>query len=302
MKTAYKQRLPFSANYRRNALLHLVLFTAVCYILLHIMEIVLMVVYPNDTHIVMSDKMLPSLGIMDWQAWLHSPWVICTYFLANVSFWNMVTNMLWLYCFGSVIQSLIGYREIILLYVAGSLLPGILYLIATYAFPQVTSHYYILNTFPGVMAISVAALTLAPTYRYYLGERMAIPIVVVFVVYLLLNVLPFVQGNMGISVLIVLSALTGFAYMRMLQHGSRPGVWLYNRLQQLESTVTPNAEKTAVNNGKLRYKTYQDLRNSKNKPADVDIDAILDKINDKGYDSLNAEEKQALFKASREDF
>jgi len=300
MNTAFKPpRLPFSANYRQNALLHLIFATAVCYILLHAMAIIFMIVYPENTKGVMSQVVVPQVGLKDWESVLHKPWTLFTYFLGHVSFWNLISNMIWLYCFGSIIQNLTGYKEIILLYLSGAVLSAMIYAILTIAFPLWSSPGYILNAQSGVMTIAVAALTLAPTYKYYLGERMSIPIGVVFVIYLLLNVMAGMQGNTATLILLGAAAGIGFLYMRLLQRGYRPGKWLYAKLGRIEDVFTPGEEKQmAFKNGK-RYNTFQHIKKSSQYSQEY-IDRLLEKIHEKGYDSLSSEEKNALFKASRE--
>ncbi len=301
MKTAFKPpRLPFSANYRQNALLHLIFATAVCYILLHGLAIIFMVVYPENTKTVMSNIVLPQVGLKDWDSVIHKPWTLLTYFLGHISFWNLISNMLWLYCFGSIIQNLIGYKEIILLYLSGAVLSAVVYAILSFVLPHWSSPSYILNAQSGVMTVAVAALTLSPHYRYYLGERLAIPILVVFVIYLLLNVMAGMQGSTAVIILLSAAAGIGFGYMRMLQNGSRPGRWLYGKMGKMESVFTPNEENIRRNKSGRRSKTFQSIRKSQQYSQDY-IDTLLEKIHNKGYNSLTQEEKNALFKASREE-
>jgi len=301
MNTAFKPpRLPFSANYRQNALLHLIFATAVCYILLHAMAIIFMIVYPDNTKIVMSQIVVPQIGLKDWNSVAHKPWTLLTYFWGHVSFWNLISNMIWLYCFGSIIQNLTGYREIILLYISGAVFSALIYALLTLAFPNWSSPGYILNAQSGVMTIAVAALTLAPKYRYYLGERMNIPIVLVFVIYLLLNVMAGMQGNTATLILLGTAAAIGFGYMRLLQHGYRPGKWLYSKLGRVENIFTPNEEKRSNNHESRRSNTYKHIKKTSHYSQEY-IDQLLEKIHDKGYESLSHEEKNALFKASRED-
>jgi len=301
MNTAFKPpRLPFSANYRQNALLHLIFATAVCYILLHALAIIFMIVYPDSTKTVMSQVVVPQVGLKDWNSVMHKPWTLLTYFLGHVSFWNLISNMIWLYCFGSIIQNLTGYKEIILLYISGAVLSAVIYSLLSLAYPNWSSPGYILNAQSGVMTIAVAALTLAPHYRYYLGERMAIPIMLVFVIYLLLNVMAGMQGNTATLILLGAAAGIGFGYMRLLQRGYRPGKWLYSRLGRLENVFTPNEEKLREHKNGKRYNTYQHIKKTSHHSQEY-IDRLLEKIHDKGYESLSTEEKNALFKASRED-
>lgn len=303
MKTAFKKpQTPFPSNLRENALLYLVFFTAVCYIILHTISIIFMVIHSDATKTVMSSVIEPQVAIKDWSNFIHKPWTAFTYFLGDTSFWYLVSNMLWLYCFGSIIQSLIGYREIMPLYFITSIVAAIVYCCFTYAWPQIASDRFIMNAQCGTMAMAVAAITLAPSYRYYIGDRFSIPLVIVFGIYLLLNVASFIQSNPSMLALLGIAALSGYGYMRMLQNGIRPGKWIYGGLARIENSFTPNQEKVAIANNKIRKQTLQNIRKNQHHYSEEYIDAILDKINSKGYNSLTPEEKEDLFKASREEF
>jgi hypothetical protein len=44
---------------------------------------------------------------------------------------------------------------------------------------------------------------------------------------------------------------------------------------------------------------YEDKKNEKREALKLQVDAILDKINDVGYDNLSESEREFLFKASK---
>src|SRR5690606_30913573 len=97
-----------------------------------------------------------------------------------------------------------------------------------------------------------------------------------------------------------IAALTGWAYMRLLQAGNRPGEWLYKRLLAVESSFSPTAEVSyAHHSSSLRKKVWKEAKKTLSYTQE-DIDAILEKIHQEGYDSLTREEKAALLKASKE--
>lgn len=302
MKTAFQtSRRPFASGFKDNALLHLIFFTAVCYIIIQALGIILMAVKNASIPSVMNEYIIPNMGIRDWNAFIHKPWTVFTYFLGHVSFWNMVVNMVWLYAFGTIVQSLIGHREIMPLYFISSIVSGIVFCCFSYAWPQIDSSVYVMSAQAGTMAMAVAALTIAPSYRYFLGDQLSIPLVLVFAIYLILNVAAFAYGNFSLLILLAFAALTGYGYMRMLQNGMRPGKWIYNSLSRLENNFTPDAEKIAISNNIIRKQALQNAKKQTHYSQEY-IDTILDKINSKGYDSLTAEEKEVLFKASRDEF
>ena len=300
MKTAFTTRSysPLAPNYKHNAVLHLVIFCAVCFILLHMVSVVLTVI-SSEPKLVFSTKVLPAVALQPSDTFVHKPWVLLTYFLGHESFWNLLSNMLWLYCFGSVIQSLIGHREIIPLFIVSGLVSGIIYLIFTYAWPQLPGrNTLVLTAQPAIMAFAIAAITLAPKYRYYLGERMAIPLWLLIAIYILLNCLSIVRNNTSVLVLLTAGAIAGFGYMKLLQSGYRPGARLYRAGNKVQRVFTPAEEEPWPSRFKEQNKHM--LKAKKEQYSEEYIDAILDKINQKGYSALTLEEKEALMKASKE--
>lgn len=299
MKTAFTTRSysSLAPNYKHNAVLHLVIFCAVCFILLHMVSVVLTVI-SSEPKLVFSTRVLPAVALQSSDTFIHRPWVLLTYFLGHESFWNLLSNMLWLYCFGSVIQSLIGHREIIPLFIISGMVSGAIYLIATYAWPQIPGrHMLILTAQPVIMAFAIAAITLAPKYRYYLGERMAIPLWVLLAVYILLNCLSIVQNQTSMLVLLSASAVSGFGYIKLLQSGYKPGLWLYRAGNKVQRVFTPEEKPWP---SRFQEQNKHLLKAKKEQYSEEYIDTILDKINQKGYSALTPEEKDALMKASKE--
>src|SRR5882757_1732096 len=56
---------------------------------------------------------------------LRQPWSIITYSFFHFSFLNIFSNMLWLFAFGSLLQSIIGNRKTFPLYIYGAVAGGI---------------------------------------------------------------------------------------------------------------------------------------------------------------------------------
>jgi hypothetical protein len=80
--------------------------------------------------------------------------------------------------------------------------------------------------------------------------------------------------------------LLGFVYVRQLQKGNDWGAAVA-KLFQPKSKL------------KVVAKNYSRSINSK--PQQDEIDSILDKISKSGYDSLSKQEKETLFRASKDD-
>ena len=102
-------------------------------------------------------------------------------------------------------------------------------------------------------------------------------------VYVILDILFLIGPNSGNILAHLGGALLGFVYIRQLQRGNDWGAAIakiFKRRSKLK-IVAKNSAK--ITNGK---------------PRQDEIDRILDKISQTGYDSLSKQEKEILFRAS----
>lgn len=307
MKTEFtRKRMSLMSNYGHNALIQLIAASAVGFILAYAMYIIILVLSPEQSILVegvlqkvtFHNAVSPYIALQSFQQFIHRPWILVTYAWAHTGFLNLLSNMLWLYCFGSVIQSLVGYKEIIPLYISSYIISGCIYLAATAIWPQLQGPAMALGALPSIMGFAVAAITLSPQFRFYLGDRLSIPLWAVLCLFLILNVLTFVSGNYGMMILCGAGGLVGFAYIKLLKSGNKPGAWLYRSGDKVQNWFTPD-EFNEQKHQKKRMETFKQIQ-GKSRTTEESIDLILDKINQKGYDSLSPEEKELLMKASKE--
>jgi hypothetical protein len=96
-------------------------------------------------------------------------------------------------------------------------------------------------------------------------------------------------------------ALTGFLYIKLLKAGYRPGEWIYSVTAKVEGLVTPDENAAWKKNSKKRNEIINRAYEPKNGISQKRIDDILDKINQRGYNSISAEEKDVLMRAGKEE-
>lgn len=301
-----RQRRNLISNYGHNALIQLIAASAVGFILAYAMYVIILVISPDQKimidnvwqRVTFNNVITPYIAIQPFHDFLHHPWVIFTYVWAHTGFLNLLSNMLWLYCFGSVIQSLVGYKEIIPLFIVSYILSGCVYLAATAIWPDLQGSRMILGALPAIMSFAFASITLAPKFKFYLGDRFSIPLWVVLSIFLILNVLNFASGNFGMMILCGAGALTGVGYISLLRNGNKPGAWMYDLSDRIQKWFTPD-EFNSERHQRKRMETFKQIQ-GKAKVTEDYIDSLLDKINQKGYNSLTAEEKEVLMKASKD--
>jgi len=300
MSTTRKRSvLSYIPGYTNNAVLQLIIFSGVAFVLLGLSWGVIKIVYEgseeNFYHYFVGNIALPSLA-----AYKTHWWTLLTYGWFHFNgFWELLSNMLWLYCFGSVVQMLVGHKQVIPLYAYSLVVGGVFYLLAQLLPLSIPHTVGILGSRAGLMGMAAAAVTLTPKYRFYLTDTFSIPILVVAGVFGILMIL-----NSGfylpIIILLIGGALMGYGYIKLLQAGYRPGAWIYQFAQKAESMVTPseNASRKKQNkkSSDMLHRSYE----PKSGISQKRIDDLLDKINQKGYNSLSAEEKDTLMRAGKE--
>ncbi|NDA60512.1 MAG: rhomboid family intramembrane serine protease [Chitinophagia bacterium] len=232
------------------------------------------------------------------------PWTLISYMFTHHTIWHLISSMLWLWCFGYILQDLAGNKKLIPIYLYGGLAAAIVFLVGYNTFPSLmplaASVAPLLGAGASVMAIAAATTALAPNYRLFPLIGGGIPLWVLTAVYMLIDI-----GSIGSSLWIlrvghILAAAIGYLYIQQLQRGNDWGAWMVSLVNWVNDWFNPSPSE------KKRSYTQEDVFRINNPPpyeripkiTQQKLDAILDKINQKGIDHLTEEEKEFLRKAS----
>lgn len=227
------------------------------------------------------------------------PWTLITYMFSH-SVWDIfhiLFNMLVLYWFGRVFVEYLGSDKLVALYILGGLAGGISYLLLYNLNPAFFGKAEMVGASGAIYAIVVGTATLLPNYTFFLLFFGPVRIKYIAIFYVVLSVLYVRQGvNLGGNIAHLGGALIGFIYMKQLQAGVNWGGWVTATIYWFKDLFK---SKPKV---KVTYRS-EDTRPPKkqatSKVPQEEIDAILDKISDRGYESLTKEEKEKLFNASK---
>ena len=147
-----------------------------------------------------------------------------------------------------------------------------------------------------VFAIMVAAATLLPDYTFFLLFLGPVKIKYIALFYIVGSFLGTVQENSGGNIAHLGGALMGFVYIKQLQAGVNWGGWITSTRDWFKSWFTPKPKvKVTYRKAEAAPKKAAGI----NKASQEEIDVILDKISDRGYESLTKDEKEKLFNASK---
>lgn len=235
------------------------------------------------------------------------PWSIFTYMFLHEGLFHILFNMLFLYWFGLMVQEFLGSRKLANLYILGGLAGGLLYLImynfAPYFIEQ-RDAALMLGASAGVYAIVVGAATLSPdtSFRLLLLGDVKIKYIAIF--YVIIAFANSTGSNAGGELAHLGGAALGYFYIILLRKGTDLGVPVQAVGRFFESIIAgrPNV-KVSYRKKNPPYKSEplkdSEVKSSSNSATtQEEIDRILDKIADKGYDSLSKEEKRKLFEYS----
>ncbi|WP_426670342.1 rhomboid family intramembrane serine protease [Mucilaginibacter sp. McL0603] len=217
-------------------------------------------------------------------------WTPFTYMLMHDGILHIFFNMLWLYWIGQIFEEYLGKKRTIGLYIFGGL-TGALFFVLAYNYLPVfaNSGAAEVNTVVGasasVMAIIIATATLLPDYTISMMFIGPVKLKWIAIFYVILDFLLIAGPNGGGEIAHLGGALFGFIYIKQLQRG-------HDWIGAINGIFKPKS--------KLKVATKNSDRNSNSKPRQEEIDRILDKISQTGYDSLNKQEKEILFRASKD--
>jgi membrane associated rhomboid family serine protease len=215
-------------------------------------------------------------------------WTPFTYMFMHAGILHILFNMLWLYWMGQIFEEYLGNKRTIGLYLMGGLAGAIFYIACYNIFPAFT-HNPVLQAIPvvgasaSVMAIVVATATLLPNYTISLILFGPVKLKWLVFVILVIDFLGIVGPNAGGEIAHLGGALLGFVYVKQLKKGHD---WI---------GAIGNIFKSR---SKLKVVAKNTNRNSSEYPRQEEIDRILDKISQSGYESLSKQEKEILFRAS----
>lgn len=287
-----------------NALVRLIVVNAVVFVLLNFIFIVYLL--SNLSADAFYSQILQWVRLPgSFDLFLERPWTLLTHFISHFSVWQVLSNMLWLWAFGFILQDLTGNRHIVPLYIYGSLVGGLLFVLSVNLFPvfrSAASAMQYLGGSPGVMAVAVATTLTAPNYRIFPMINGGIPIWVITLIYVLIDFggmasqsFPFHLAHLG-------GAIIAPLYVQALRSGRDAGSWMHRFYEWALHLFNPN--KPSPHNEQYRRVYYRtEGRAPFHKTPNVTqqrVDEILDKISQKGYHFLTAEEKEILKRASED--
>jgi len=290
-----------------NALVALFALNIIFFLLLMLIQVVYFFMQQNES--------VYNAEIVQWFAVPASltklserPWTIITYMFSDTgnNIIRLISNMIWLWSFGYLLQQMAGNDKIIPVYIYGGLLGAVVFILATYLIPPLQGSIEtasLLGANAGTLAVAMATTTLSPDYRFFTQIRKGIPIWVLMGVYIIIDFAGIAKMNAAYSLSHLAGVLAGFLFVVFLRSGQDGSVWMNRSYHWLMNLFNPFKKPSRE---KIKQTVFYKTGNRKpfEKTTHITqqrVDEILDKINQKGYQMLTQEEKDILKKAAEED-
>jgi membrane associated rhomboid family serine protease len=222
---------------------------------------------------------------------ITQPWTLITYAFFHHGFGHLFFNMMVLHFSSMLFLTFFNSKQFLGLYLLSALFSGIAF---------VTGYYFLhlSSSMVGASAAIMAILVATTTYRPLMNVRLMllgnVKLWHITAVILVLDFMQFKIENTGGHIAHLSGAFFGFIFIKLLQNGIDLSRILTNPFKKSKrapfrkvhknyTKSTPKPSSRIV----VKDKTQQQ------------IDEILDKISQSGYDCLTQEEKEFLFKAGK---
>lgn len=230
---------------------------------------------------------------------LYRPWTLLSYMFVHAGLWHLLFNMLMLYFAGSMCYRYLGGRRFGWIYFLGGLVGGLLYLLCYSFFPVFRySQSMLVGASAGVLAVFFAIGAFAPDQPVAIWplRNFSIKMKWLVLILLLIDLTSIPRSNAGGHFAHLGGALWGLLYVYCMKKEFFSGRRLRQWRQKRQAKANAKAQNRHSRNTKTNGRPLSDEEYNQRRADDQKrMDAILDKISAKGYDSLSAEEKAYLF-------
>ena len=208
-------------------------------------------------------------------------WQPFTYLFFHGGIWHVLINMFVLWMFGSELEKYWGKREFLRFFFVTGVGSGLVTVLFS-----LSSSTPVVGASGAIYGVLLAYGLMFPNRLVYL--YVLIPIKVKYRVILIGTIAFFSSLNPGYSNISHLTHLSGMIIGFVYLHSN------------LSSNLNWNTINHFVIHRKNEIKRhYKDKKNEKREALKLKVDAVLDKINEKGYDSHSKSEREFLFTASK---
>jgi membrane associated rhomboid family serine protease len=229
---------------------------------------------------------------------LWKPWSLLTYAFFHADFFHILFNLVVLNFVGRLFLTFFTQKQFLGLYILAAIFAGLGFILGYYILGM---NAPIIGASASIMAILIATTTYSPFMNIRLLLIGNVKLWHIAAVYLIIDLMNIQLENTGGHISHLAGALFGFVFMQLLKNGfdlSKIVTICINFFTNLfkKSNAMP-FRKVHKNYVKpVEKQASKIVTKDKNQEQ---IDAILDKISQSGYDSLSKDEKEFLFRTGK---
>nr|WP_294928894.1 rhomboid family intramembrane serine protease [uncultured Flavobacterium sp.] len=234
----------------------------------------------------------------DPDVFLFKPWTFLTYAFFHSSFLHLLFNMMVLNFASQLFLTFFTQKQYLGLYILGAVFAGITFVLS-YWFLNISAP--IVGASAAIMAILVAATTYQPLMNVRLLLIGNVKLWHITGVILILDLMQLRLDNTGGHISHLAGAFFGFVFIKLLQNGIDLSI-VISRIIDFFANLFRKSPATPFKKVHKNYQKPTEKTSSRivtKDKAQQQIDEILDKISQSGYDCLTKEEKEFLFKAGK---
>jgi len=283
----------------------LVAVNVIVFLLVNIVGVVLWLANADaQTFNTASETVIDFLGVpSSLDHLLVRPWTLITYAFTHQQFLHLLFNMLMLYWFGNILADFAGNKRILPVYVLGALVGAVIFIAGYNLLPVLRAGIGLpmIGASAGVLALVVAAATLVPDYSIVLFLIGSVKLKWLALALVIIDIISLPLSNAGGHLAHLGGALSGFIYITQLRRGRDFGKWIHQTAEYASNPRLPSNLRTVHKSNKpiitkSTHATSQQLKDLRT--VEDQLDKILDKISQSGYESLTKDEKDFLFRYS----
>ncbi len=284
----------FFAFTSKSDIIKIITITSLVFVILQFIRITLLIGGEDETYYIQSiwNKLtLPST----FQEVLYQPWCLLTYIFCDMSFMQIIGNMIWLWVFGSVIEDLLGSLRIFPIYIFSGIL-GALLLLGFNTLTHTSNTFHFGGSMAALTGVVVATSLYKPKYTFWILFNTRIELWVFTIVYFILLAIPKPWNHFNILCLIVGGVLIGIVYNYGLNSLFESST---NSLKRMSAYMSNNNNFVVKSKRKKTTFTNTELPFNSININEKKLDALLDKINKFGMQSLSESELRSLNEYSK---
>lgn len=229
---------------------------------------------------------------------IFKPWTLLTYAFFHGGLMHLIFNLLILNFSARLFLTFFTPKQFLGLYLLAAVFSGLIFVLTYFLFG---SAGVLIGASGAIMAILIASATYAPLYQLRLLLIGNVKLWHIAAVFLILDLIQMPTSNMGGHIAHLGGAFFGFIYIKLLQNGTDLSLFVTKTINFFTNIFKPKKgtpfKKVHKNPIRPQQKTASKIV-VKDK-TQQQIDEILDKISQSGYDSLTKDEKEFLFRAGK---